>query len=365
MSFKVGIIGHTGRGNYGHYLDLAFVGVEGADIAALADPDDEGRAAAAARTGARAVYADYREMLERERPDVAVVASREVGDHRELVIAAAQAGANVYLEKPVAAAPQDVDAMHAACRQAGVQCVVAHPWRGHPPIQRTAIPLIQSGRIGQPRLARVFCKDGPHGGNQMFLDLYPHFVDFLWQLFGAPLWCQAHLTQNGRSCQPSDLAPGWEGMGLVAGNGLKAYYCFEDGAAADFEAYQGDGASDPYGVEILGTEGALWLPGPMGRGPDIYWNPSAAPTPLRGDRWEVVPSDPPPHGAKWLDAHRRMARALLDVLEGKPPAWELVHLPDARRFLETALLAHAAHVQGARVSPPLPDGKNPFDHWSA
>ena len=63
MSFKVGIIGHTGRGNYGHYLDMAFIGVEGADIAALADPDDAGRAEAAEKTGARTAYADYREML--------------------------------------------------------------------------------------------------------------------------------------------------------------------------------------------------------------------------------------------------------------------------------------------------------------
>ena len=42
---KIGIIGHTGRGNYGHYLDMAFVGVEGAEIVALADPDEEGRRA--------------------------------------------------------------------------------------------------------------------------------------------------------------------------------------------------------------------------------------------------------------------------------------------------------------------------------
>ena len=26
MRFKIGIIGHTDRGNYGHYLDMAFVG---------------------------------------------------------------------------------------------------------------------------------------------------------------------------------------------------------------------------------------------------------------------------------------------------------------------------------------------------
>ena len=44
--FRIAIIGHTGRGNYGHYLDRAFEGVEGTEVVALADPDDEGRKAA-------------------------------------------------------------------------------------------------------------------------------------------------------------------------------------------------------------------------------------------------------------------------------------------------------------------------------
>jgi len=30
MTYRVAIIGHTGRGSYGHYLDQSFVGVEGA-----------------------------------------------------------------------------------------------------------------------------------------------------------------------------------------------------------------------------------------------------------------------------------------------------------------------------------------------
>ena len=29
MTYRVAIIGHTGRGNYGHYVDEAFVNVEG------------------------------------------------------------------------------------------------------------------------------------------------------------------------------------------------------------------------------------------------------------------------------------------------------------------------------------------------
>ena len=41
--FRVAIIGHTGHGNYGHYLDRAFEGVEGTEVIALSDPDDEGR----------------------------------------------------------------------------------------------------------------------------------------------------------------------------------------------------------------------------------------------------------------------------------------------------------------------------------
>ena len=213
-TFSIAIVGHTGRGNYGHGLDMGFVGVEGARIAALADPDEEGRAAAQAKTGAGAGYADYREMLAAEKPDIAVLASREIGDHCQLVLDAAEAGCNIYLEKPVAASPAEVDRMTAACDKAGVLCVVAHPWRGHPPIQRVAIPMIRSGgKIGEPRLCRVHGMNGSHGGDQLFLDLYPHFFDFLWQLFGEPLWCHAHLTEGGRDAVPADLEAGGGGHG--------------------------------------------------------------------------------------------------------------------------------------------------------
>ena len=184
--FKVGIIGHTGRGHYGHYLDMAFVGVEGCEIVALADPDDTGRAEIQQKTGAPAAYADYREMLEKEKPDIAVLASREIGDHLELVLQTAARGAHIYLEKPIAATPAEVDQMMAACAAKDLLLVVAHPWRAHPPIQHTAIPLIRLGKIGEPRLARIYGMGGEHGGDQLFLDLYPHFFDFLWQVWGEP-----------------------------------------------------------------------------------------------------------------------------------------------------------------------------------
>jgi len=235
----VAIVGNTNRGKYGHYLDMGFVGVEGAEIIALADPDDEGRAAALKKTGAPKGYADYREMIEKEGPDITVFASREIGDHLDFVLNAQEVGTHIYIEKPLAATPAEVDQMVAACEHNDKLLIVACPWRGHPPIQHIAIPLIKEGKIGEPRLARIHGRNGPHGGDQMFLDLYPHFFDFLGQVWGEPSWCHAHITVDGRDATPANLKAGVEGMGLVAGNGIRAYYQFED-FAADFEAYEGD-----------------------------------------------------------------------------------------------------------------------------
>ena len=360
---RTAIIGHTGRGSYGHGLDLAFVGVEGAAIVALSDPDEAGRQAALEKTGATTGYADYREMLRLEQPDIAVVASREIGDHLDMVLAAAANGAHIYLEKPAAAAPAQVDQMIAACERSQRLLVVAHPWRGHPPIQQVALPLLKSGKIGEPRLARIYGMGGAHGGDQLFLDLYPHFFDFLWQLCGAPLWCHAHITQDGRSVEPADLKPGVEGMGLVAGNGSRAYYAFAGGFAADFESYQGDGIENPYRIDIHGTAGTLSLPGPMSNQPDIYYHPLANPGLIGDQRWEIVASEPPPDEHKWHNAHQRMAASMIALLRGEEPEWELVQGANARLYLEMAMAAHASHMAGARVSLPLPTADNPFDSW--
>lgn len=361
--YRVAIIGHTGRGGYGHYLDRAFEGVEGTQVVAVSDPDPTGRAAAMQVNGTSQGYADYRGMLRTERPDIAVIASREIGDHLEMVLAAAEAGAHIYLEKPIAASPAEVDQMMAACEKRGLLLIVAHPWRGHPPIQRVAIPLIQSGKIGEPRLARIYGMGGRHGGDQLFLDLCPHFFDFLWQLFGPPLWCSAHITKDGRSATPADLFQGDEGMGFVAGNGIKAYYQFAAGCAADFESYQGDGKEIPYRIDIHGTAGTISIPGPMSNQPDIYFHPLVNPGLINDPRWEVIPAEPAPDDHKWVKAHHRMARSMVAMLRGQTPEFELVQAPNARIYLEMGMMAHASHMAGARVNWPLGYANNPFDTW--
>lgn len=360
---KIGIIGHTGCGDYGHSLDQAFVGVEGAEIAALADPVEEGRAAALERTGAAKGYALYTDMLAQEKLDIVVLATHEMSNHLAMVLAAAEQGVHVYAEKPLARTPAEVDAMVEACDRAGVLLIMAHPWRGRPEIQRQAIPMIRDGGIGEPRCARMYGFGGENGGDQWFIDLYPHFFDFLWQLFGEPSWCQAIITQDGLPARPSDRKEGLFGMGTSAGNGMWAHYQF-GGFNAEFESFAGDGIENPYRIDIHGTEGTLILPGPTQDGPDTYFHPHSNPQPFDDDRWEVLAHERVSGGQKWINAHHRMARSMMDLIEGKKPEYELCHARTARRHIEMAMAAHRSHITGARVTFPFAETGNPFDTWT-
>ena len=98
--------------------------------------------------------------------------------------------------------------------------------------------------------------------------------------------------------------------------------------------------------------------------PDIFYHPLVNPGLIGDSRWEVVPSSPRPDEHKWLNAHRRMARSMIDGIEGRTPEWELVKLENARLYLEMAMMAHASHRAGARVELPLASTANPFDDWA-
>jgi len=51
-TYRAGVIGHTGRGNYGHSLDTVYLGMDEIDLVAVADADPEGLVAACDRLGA-------------------------------------------------------------------------------------------------------------------------------------------------------------------------------------------------------------------------------------------------------------------------------------------------------------------------
>src|SRR5438309_7369180 len=134
--FRVAVIGRTGRGNYGHGLDIVWRQFDSVQIVAVADEDEKGRAAAQKRLGAKNAYADFRDMLRKERPHVVSVADRHLDKHHDMVVACAEAGASVFLEKPICRTLVEADAMIAACEKHHVKLAIAHQTRYSPRLAR-------------------------------------------------------------------------------------------------------------------------------------------------------------------------------------------------------------------------------------
>ena len=124
--YKVAVIGRTGRGNYGHGLDVVWNDIDRAQVVAVADEDAKGRAAAAKRLNTPRAYADYRRMLEKERPHIVSVAPRWLDCHCDMVLACAEYGCHVFLEKPMCQTLEQADAMVAALEKKNLKLAIKH-----------------------------------------------------------------------------------------------------------------------------------------------------------------------------------------------------------------------------------------------
>lgn len=123
-------IGLIGAGVMGSRHALSLAALPEAKLAAVADAAVERAEALAAEFGA-APYGDYREMLAKERPEAVIVATSDPA-HRDPCVAAAQAGAHILVEKPLATSLADCDAIAAAAWEAGVRVLVGHTLRWEP-----------------------------------------------------------------------------------------------------------------------------------------------------------------------------------------------------------------------------------------
>src|SRR5262245_5212759 len=110
-NYKIGVIGRTGRGDYGHGIDTVWLGMPGVQIVAVSDDDKTGLASAAKRLEVTSAFADYREMLDKSKPDVVSICQRWIDRHCEMVLACAERGIHVFMEKPLCRTLAEADEM--------------------------------------------------------------------------------------------------------------------------------------------------------------------------------------------------------------------------------------------------------------
>ncbi|ULL17540.1 gfo/Idh/MocA family oxidoreductase [Paenibacillus sp. H1-7] len=115
----------------------------------------------ASQYGAKA-YTDYNEMLKAEKPDAVSVCTPNAL-HATVSIAAANAGAHVLVEKPMATSEAEGLAMIEAARNNNVYLMVGHNQRLMPPHAK-AKEILQTGRLGKVITFRTsFGHPGPEG----------------------------------------------------------------------------------------------------------------------------------------------------------------------------------------------------------
>jgi predicted dehydrogenase len=99
-------------------------------------------------------YKDYRELLRKEKPDIAIVATPDHW-HPLVTIAAVNAGAHVYVEKPVSHTIQEGLAMVKAAREAD-RVVQVGLHRRVSPHNRSGMEFLKSGKAGKIGMVRAF-----------------------------------------------------------------------------------------------------------------------------------------------------------------------------------------------------------------
>jgi predicted dehydrogenase len=152
--FGFGVIG---AGTWGALHTRVYASTPGARLAAVCDLNEERARQVGAECGAAHVTTDFRALL--ADPEVQAV-SVVLPDfmHREAVIAAAEAGKHILVEKPLATTEEDALAMIEAARSAGVTLFVDFHNRWSP----LFVPLKQSldaGEIGTPQMVSFRLND--------------------------------------------------------------------------------------------------------------------------------------------------------------------------------------------------------------
>lgn len=362
---RVGVIGHTKRGDYGHGLDVVWLKLPETEIVGVADADPTGLADAKKRLKAGAGFDDYKAMLKETKPQVVAVCPRHIDQHHDMILAAIDAGAvGVYCEKPFCRTPAEADAILAAADKKKVKVAVAHRNPYHPAMA-VVKKLMDDGAIGKVLELRGRGKEDARGGSLDLWVLGSHVANMAAVLGGKATACSASVLLKGKPVVKGDPKDGAEGVGPLAGDEVHARFEMDRGFPFFFDSVANAGdATAGFGLQVIGTKGVIDLR--ADREPLAHliegspFNPSKEPrawVPISGGG--VGKPEPVATTAADLASHVLAARDLLAAIrEDRPP---LCDGAAGAATVEMICAAFESHrLGGQRVPLPLKTRANPF-----
>jgi predicted dehydrogenase len=266
MATRIGVIGAglIGRRHIGILNDdPAF------EVAGIADPSP--RAEAYARENGFAYFKDTEALLDKARPEGAIIANPNAM-HRETALAAIARKIPAIIEKPVADTVADAIAIVEAARSAGVPMLTGHH-RRHNPIMQAARDFVAGGGLG-----KVVAVNGTWlhrkpddyfnmtwrreaGGGPILINAI-HDIDCLRMVVGEIESVQAAVSNSVRGFPVEDTAAAV----LTFSNGALGTFIVSDTTASpwNWEATSRESAITPPELEncftVAGTRGGLTIP---------------------------------------------------------------------------------------------------------
>jgi len=266
-------------------------------------------------------YASISEMLAAEEPDIVDI-STPPQPHKQLVVAAAEAGCNVFVEKPLAISLSDCDEMISAAKRAGVRLNVNHNQLFHHPML-SALQRMREGALGKvvsvhinhllkraSYLAKDHWSQGITGGTLYDILIHPAYVSM--ELLGGVEAVRASARKR------TDLD--WVQ--------LDDFEMELRGRDATSTIYMGHVSSHwKYCVEILGTERSLTVDMLNSNVMDYRLEDQKIITKNRlslglsaGFLKNAIFGSIPTEKKRWFNSHRASIERLVDSIETGRPA---------------------------------------------
>lgn len=356
--YKACIIGDTKRGGYGHSLHLLWSLRNDVDVVALSDPDEGGRNMFGTESKAQRLYADYREMLEKERPDIVTLGPRWTINHREYLLACAAVGAHGILEKPLTPDLGQADEVAAAMDAKELRWAIAFNFRASPEIAHAKRLIFEEGLIGEILEVRSRGKEDHRSGGEDLIVLGIHLFDLMRYLLGDPQWCMAHISTAGKSSTLKDVYEATEPLGPILGDTIHASWGFERGITGQFASVKNTDINPRrWGLDILGTAGVVTIR--MDAKPKVFYGETrdwAA-----GDiQWKPLPDMPAIEKREPVQVahYAPIIDDLIAAIEEKRRP--LVSLQDGLAATEMIQSVFESHIQGRRIMFPLENRQHPL-----
>ncbi|HEV2558549.1 MAG TPA: Gfo/Idh/MocA family oxidoreductase [Microvirga sp.] len=244
----------VGLGNMGMSHALAYTRIEGYEVVGLCERRIADRKLPEALEGARP-FAHYEEALDVLKPDVVSINTWS-DTHAAYAIRAMEAGAHVFVEKPLADTVADAERVVATARRTGRKLVVGYILRHHPSWMR----FIELARtLGTPLVFRMNLNQQSSGAawdahKRLLQSLSPivdcgvHYVDVMCQITPA----RPVLVHGVGARLTEDMPPGMYNYGHL-------HVTFEDGSVGWYEAGWGPMMSEQayFVKDVIGPKGSV------------------------------------------------------------------------------------------------------------